>query len=97
MPFVSEALIPSGAFLDASGPLAGAPALPSSFRWNDTVIEIVRVNRAWRSTKTDRGDVYLKRHWYDVTLADGCAAVIYFDRGAKRGAAPWWLYRRDCR
>ena len=92
MTFVSEAIIPAGAFLDASGPLAGAPALPSSFRWHDTIIEIVAVRRAWRSTKTDRGDVYLKRHWYEVELADSRTAVIYFDRAAKRGTPPWSLY-----
>jgi hypothetical protein len=93
--FVSEPIVPGGTLLDASGPLAGAPALPSSFHWHDAVIEIAAVSRTWRSTKTDRGDVYLKRHWYEVALADARTAVIYFDRAAKRGAPPWWLYTID--
>jgi hypothetical protein len=95
VPFVSEAVTPLGSLFDAAGPLAGAPALPSTFRWRTDVLEIIAVVRAWRSTKTDRGDVYLKRHWYEVSLADSRTAVIYFDRGAKRGAARWWLYSLD--
>jgi hypothetical protein len=95
--FVSEAIAPFGSLFDATGLLAGAPALPSTFSWRADVLEISAVVRVWRSTKTDRGDVYLKRHWYEVSLADSRTAVIYFDRGAKRGAARWWLYSLDAK
>jgi hypothetical protein len=90
--FVGEALAPIGEVLDASGPARGEPALPASFRWRGETLAIATVARTWRSTKDDRGDTYLKRHWYEAALRDGRTAVIYFDRGARRGAARWWLY-----
>lgn len=48
--------------------------------------------RSWRSTNTDRGDTYLARHWYELTLIDGRTAVVYYDRKARRGKPAWWLY-----
>jgi hypothetical protein len=90
--FVSEAIVPTGNLFDADGPGAGEPALPASFRWHDELLQIDAVRRTWRSTKDDRGDTYLKRHWYEAALSDGRIAVIYFDRGARRGAPRWWLY-----
>ncbi|MFN2459517.1 MAG: DUF6504 family protein [Candidatus Velthaea sp.] len=50
------------------------------------------MTRARRSTRTDHGDVYLARHWYEIECADGRRAVVYFDRQARAGAARWWLY-----
>ncbi|MGP6157067.1 MAG: DUF6504 family protein [Vulcanimicrobiaceae bacterium] len=90
--FIGEALGPeSGAF--ANGAAApGEPPLPRAFRRRDEVLRVAELRRAWRSTKIDRGDVYLKRHWFEVALADGRVAVIYFDRGARRSAPRWWLY-----
>ena len=92
MSFISEALTPLDELLDASGPTRGEPALPRSFRWRDQVLEIETVRRTWRSTKSDRGDTYLKRHWYEAALRDGRTAVMYFDRAARRGVPRWWLY-----
>ena len=92
MAFVSEALTPAGDLHDAAGPSFGEPALPGSFRWRDEVLHVAVVRRTWRSTKDDRGDTYLKRHWYEVDLGDARRAVIYFDRAAKRREARWWLY-----
>jgi hypothetical protein len=93
--FVSEALAPGGDLYDAGGPSIGEPALPSSFRWRDEVLEIASIRRSWRTTKDDRGDTYLKRHWYEIALRDTRTAVIYFDRAAKRGGPHWWLYTVD--
>lgn len=93
--FVSEALTPVGALHDADGPTTGEPAVPGSFRWRDEILEIVSVQRTWRSTKDDRGDTYLKRHWYEIALTDSRTAVIYFDRAAKRKSPRWWLYSID--
>jgi hypothetical protein len=95
MAFVSAALTPVGELLDAAGPSQGEPALPGAFRWNDEILAVASVRRTWRTTKDDRGDTYLKRHWYEIALQDARTAVIYFDRAAKRGAPHWWLYTLD--
>jgi hypothetical protein len=90
--FVGEALIPLDGAFDADGPARGEPVIPRAFRWHDDELVITGITRRWRSTKDDRGDTYLKRHWYEMRLADGRTAVTYFDRGARRGTARWWLY-----
>lgn len=81
--FVSAAIEP----LSPSG-----TDLPAAFRWGEDVLEVRELREQWRGTKEDRGDVYLKKHWYRFDTADGRIATVYFDRGAKRGAARWWLY-----
>lgn len=67
-------------------------ALPPAFRFGDDVLEVAAVRKEWRGTKEDRGDVYLKRHWYEFETPDGRIATVYFDRGAKHGSPRWWLY-----
>ncbi len=86
--FVSQALHA------APGPPAGnnEPSLPVAFDWNGEHLEVARVLRTWRSTKTDRGDVYLKRHWFEFATSDGRIVTVYFDRAAKPDAPHWWLY-----
>ena len=95
MGFVSEALVPGDAYLDTPALSSGEPPLPRSFRRHTAELTIASVVRTWRSTTTDRGDVYLARHWYEIRTIDSRTAVIYFDRKAKRGAARWWLYSID--
>jgi hypothetical protein len=90
--FVSEPLAPSDEWRDSPALSRGEPALPQRFRWHDDDLVIAGVSRTWRSTNTDRGDVYLARHWYETTLDDGRVAVIYFDRKARAGQSRWWLY-----
>jgi phosphoribosylglycinamide formyltransferase-1 len=97
MSFVSEPLTPLTALYDAAGPSRGEPALPAGFRWREESLDVAAVRRTWRSTKDDRGDTYLKRHWYEIALRDGRTAVVYFDRGARRGTPRWWLYTLDDR
>ena len=91
--FVSEPLHAANAdYVDSPALSRGEPPLPRRFRWHDDELEIAEVTGTRRSTKDDRGDTYLARHWYDVRLTDGRDAVIYFDRKARRGTARWWLY-----
>jgi hypothetical protein len=89
---ISEPLEPGDEFVDSAALSAGEPPLPRRFRWRHSEVVVATVVRAWRSTKTDRGDTYLKRHWFEVETTDGRTAVVYFDRQARRGAARWWLY-----
>ena len=89
--FVGQSIEPDGTF-DPVTISHGEPSLPASFRWHDETLSIQDTIRTWRSTKEDRGDIYLAKHWFEVWLSDGRRAVVYFDRQGKRGAARWWLY-----
>lgn len=91
MSFIGKNLTPEGAL--ATDALAqGEPSLPSAFTWDQDRIEVGTLRRAWRSTKDDRGDTYVKKHWFEFETTDGRLAVVYFDRGARKGAPRWWLY-----
>jgi hypothetical protein len=92
--FVSRPLVPSGdAFVT---PASGSePPVPCAFMWGDRMLTIRTVVRTWRSGKTDRGDTYLKRHWFELRTTCGNTIEVYYDREVKRGAAQWWLYVID--
>ena len=92
MTFVSKPLVPQGGSYDTDVMSRGEPSLPPAFAFGDELIEIAGVRTTWRSTKTDRGDMYLKRHWFECACRDGRIATIYFDRGARRNQPRWWLY-----
>jgi hypothetical protein len=78
-----------------AGPDGSAPPIPSAFTWKEGDFHVTSVLRSWRSTKTDRGDTYLKRHWFKLQAAEGQCIEIYYDREARRGASHWWLYTID--
>ena len=92
MKFVSEPLIPASDHFEIASMALGEPSLPPSFSWRDEILTVGEVLRTWRSTKADRGEDYLKRHWFEFDVTDGRRAVVYFDRGARRGTPRWWLY-----
>jgi hypothetical protein len=90
--FVSEPIVPDGTTADVSPLERGEPALPRAFRWREDLLEVAELRDTDRSTRTDRGDVYLAKHWFTFATADGREAVIYFERQAKRGKPRWFLY-----
>ena len=90
--FISEALIPVVESFDSAAMEHGEPGLPSAFTWRDQTLQIKNVLKVWRTTKEDRGDHYLARHWYEIEAGDGRRFTIYFDRHAKVGKPRWWLY-----
>ncbi|HEX4012830.1 MAG TPA: DUF6504 family protein [Candidatus Cybelea sp.] len=92
--FVSAPIVAAGEgfITPATG---GEPPVPSAFRWSGRTLEVTAVLRSWRSTKADRGDVYLKRHWFELETATGAKLEVYFDREARRGTPQWWLYTVD--
>lgn len=89
--FVSRAITPAGdGFVtEASG---SEPPVPRAFLWDGRTLEIAALLRSWRSTKGDRGDNYLKRHWFELQTSEGAVIEVYYDREARRGSSPWWLY-----
>ena len=92
--FVSRPLVPVGdGFLTAGS--GSEPPVPRAFEWDGRELVIAAVIRTWRSTKTDRGDAYVKRHWFELRTAEGPTIEVYFDRQSRRGASQWWLYTID--
>jgi hypothetical protein len=92
--FVSSPLVPAGEeFLT---PATGRePPVPRAFVWGSRTLSVKAVLRTWRSTKTDRGDAYLKRQWFELRTESGGKLEIYYDRESRRGTSPWWLYAID--
>jgi hypothetical protein len=92
--FVSRPLVPSGeGFVTAAS--GAQPPVPGSFLWEGRTLVVAAVLRSWRSSKGDRGDNYLKRHWFELQTLDGARLEVYYDREARRGASHWWLYTID--
>jgi len=89
--FVSRPIAPAGeGFIT---PATGSePPVPRAFIWDGRTLVITAVLRSWRSSKGDRGDNYLKRHWFELETSDGARIEVYYDRETRRGASAWWLY-----
>jgi hypothetical protein len=94
--FVSEPLDPVAGSFDPHVMSQGEPALPPGFFWRGQPLRVKSVLRTWRGLKEDRGDIYLKRHYFELQLEDGRVAVVYFMRQPHRhagvGDKRWWLY-----
>jgi len=76
----------------------GEPGLPGAFVWRGKRYEIATVRGSHKGYGEDRGDVYVRRHVYDVETACGLRMRIYFDRnpGPKsRARHRWWLYTME--
>jgi hypothetical protein len=92
--FVSRPIMPTGKGF--ATPADGRePPVPVAFLWGERELVVCAVLRSWQSAKADRGDVYLKRHWFELQLAGGGRIEVYYDREARRGSARWWLYAID--
>lgn len=92
--FISAPITPCGeGFLTAAD--GSAPPIPKAFSWKEREFHVTRVLRSWRSTKTDRGDTYLKRHWFELQTDAGAQIEVYYDREVRKGAAHWFLYTVD--
>ena len=90
--FVGAELLPASTYVHSNALSAGEPLLPSAFRWRTNDLPVLEVIATWRSTKTDRGDAYLAKHWYEIRTAGDRRAVVYFDRKARAKKPRWWLY-----
>ncbi len=102
--FVSEAIEPVVATSDTARMAAGEPGLPSEFVWRGRTIQVTAVLRTWRDLgKCDHGstDMYVRKHWYEISTASDGVMRIYFDRqprlpagrhGRGRKEGRWWLF-----
>jgi phosphoribosylglycinamide formyltransferase-1 len=95
--FVSEPIEPLGGSFDTARMAVGGPGLPRAFAWRGETLEIATVVRTWRETGPCRHgspEVYVRKHWFEVTTCAGAVLRLYFDRQPRggRGAARWWLF-----
>src|SRR5664279_3692805 len=66
--FVSEAIRPIAATIDASRMAAGGPGLPRQFEWRSQVVTITRVLNTWRETGPchhGSNEQYVRKHWFE--------------------------------
>ena len=93
--FVSEAVVPEAGSFDAAAMSRGEPGLPRAFSWRGVRYEVARVIGTWKTSTPERGEMYLRRHWFEVRTATGERMTLYCERQAKNRAKPkarWWLY-----
>jgi len=94
---VSEPIEPLAGSFDTARMAAGGPGLPRAFVWRGETLEIAAVVRTWRETGPCRHgspEVYVRKHWFEVTTRAGAVLRLYFDRQPRGGreAARWWLF-----
>ena len=93
--FVGEALVPMPGSFDASAMARGEAGVPREFTWRGTPHVVTALLASWKGTGKDRGETYLRRHWFRVRTAGGMTMTIYCERQArstKRPKARWWVY-----
>ena len=99
--FIDEAIEPVAETADTARMAAGEPGLPRQFKWRGGTIEVAAVIRTWRETGPCRhgsGEMYVRKHWYEVATTAGETMKIYFERQPRRGEAHkrkkerWWLF-----
>ena len=92
--FVSERITPEPGYFDIAPLARGEPAVPKAFVWRNQRFDVARTHGSKRSMGEDRGDAYIRRHYYDVETSDALRMSLYFERNpsdrTKRKA--WWLY-----
>ena len=95
--FISEALEPVVSTADTARMAGGGPGLPHAFRWRGRTIEIATLLRSWREAGSCRhgsGEMYVRKHWFEVVTADRATMKIYFERQPRTGRREprWWLF-----
>ena len=93
--FVSEAVVPEVGSFDAAAMSRGEPGLPRAFTWRGRRYEVAQVLSTYKTSTPDRGEMYLRRHWFQVRALTGERMTLYCERQAKnrnRPKARWWLY-----
>jgi len=93
--FVSEPITPEVGTFDTAAMSRGEPGLPRHFTWRGQAYEAVELLRTWKTSTPERGEMYLRRHWFEVRTNTGARMTIYCERQTKRPKQPkqrWWVY-----
>ena len=92
---IGEPIEPDLTSFDRGAAAAGEPALPWRFLWRGRAYEVTGVTRRWKTTNDGpyhQGDVYVRRHYAELTTACGEQMRVYGERGGR--AARWFLHSR---
>jgi RimJ/RimL family protein N-acetyltransferase len=90
---VSERILPEQGAFDVAAMARGEPGLPASFVWRGQRYHVSRLLTTRRATGEDRGDTYVRRHYFDIETSDALQMTIYFERNPGRARErAWWLF-----
>lgn len=93
--FVGEAIVPTAGSFDASAMARGEAGVPREFTWRGQTHVVLELLSSWKGTGKDRGETYLRRHWFRIRTSTGLCMTIYCERQArstKKPKARWWAY-----
>jgi len=96
--FVSEPIEPAMGAADLAAMSRGEPGLPKRFTWRGQTFEVTQVLATWKTSTRERGDLYLRRHWFEIATSSGRRMKLYCERQTKTRSKPksrWWLYTID--
>lgn len=96
---ISEQIIPKEDTFDTTSMGCGEPGLPTGFTWRDQPYRILHVIRSWKQSAREgskvTGDLYLRRHYYQLSMDDDSIWTVYFLRQTPKSGsvkARWFLY-----
>lgn len=95
--FISESIKPVIATANANATATGGPALPHEFIWRGGTLSIAAVLRTWHETGPcthGSGELYVRKHWFEVETTSHQKAKIYFERKPRghKLIKRWWLF-----
>lgn len=92
--FISERIAPDAGTFDVATMSRGEPSLPQAFTWREQRYQVTRTLATHRQMGDDRGDHYVRRHYYDIETADALRMTLYFERNPSSHSKrkEWWLY-----
>lgn len=93
--FISEPIVPAAGTFDTHAIARGEPGLPTRFTWRGDEYTMAEVMAVWKTSAPEAsGEVYLRRHWWEVRTTSGHIMKIYFERQKNRKHAKdrWFLY-----
>jgi hypothetical protein len=93
--FVSEPITPVAGTSDISAMARGEPGVPQRFIWRDKTYVVQQTLETWKTSTRDRGELYLRRHWYRIVTTTDEQFVIYCQRqttNRNKPQARWWIY-----
>lgn len=96
---ISEPILPLAGTFEAPAMARGEPGLPAGFQWRDQPYEVVECLRRWKESSREgghaQGELYLRRHAFELLMSDGTRWSVYFVRQTPRSGSPrarWYLY-----
>jgi hypothetical protein len=94
--FISEPITPTPGSFDPHAIARGEPGLPTAFTWRNETYQIAEVLTVWTTSTPEggSGEMYLRRHWWELRTTTNQIMKIYCQRQTKSAnpKARWLLY-----